>query len=378
MLGNFVTQPQGYKAFIPDRFPPKNELVFGSKVHLMNAEATLALGKLDGVAQLIPDISFFTLMYVRKEAVLSSNIEGTKATMNDSLKADIKITEGVPRDVENIIHYIDAMNYGVKRFIDMPLTLRVIKELHNELMQDIQEGVGKTPGEFRTSQNWIGGTRPDNASFVPPPPHELSRSLSDLEKFINESQSYPPLIKTALMHAQFETIHPFLDGNGRTGRLLITLMLCYDKVLEYPILYLSEYFKRNRDTYFDHLSNYHNKGGIEAWVLFFLEGVRDVATQATTMSKQIVELREQDMSKAHALGGKQAPSAIKLLIGLYGQPIVDIATVQTITGLSRPAANGIVQKFIDIGILKQTDESVTYGRQFSYNKYLNLFSGETS
>jgi Fic family protein len=155
-------------------------------------------------------------------------------------------------------------------------------------------------------------------------------------------------------------------------------MLCYDKVLEYPILYLSEYFKRNRDTYFDHLSNYHNKGGIEAWVLFFLEGVRDVATQATTMSKQIVELREQDMSKAHALGGKQAPSAIKLLIGLYGQPIVDIATVQTITGLSRPAANGIVQKFIDIGILKQTDESVTYGRQFSYNKYLNLFSGETS
>lgn len=378
MLGNFVTQPQGYKAFIPDAFPPKDDLIFSSKVHLMNAEATLALGKLDGVAQLIPDINFFTLMYVRKEAVLSSNIEGTKATMNDSLKADIKITEGVPRDVENIIHYIDAMNYGIKRFIDMPLTLRVIKELHNELMTGTQEGIGKTPGEFRTSQNWIGGTRPDNANFVPPPPHELSRTLGDFEKFINQLQSYPPLIKTALMHAQFETIHPFLDGNGRTGRLLITLLLCYDKVLEYPILYLSEYFKRNRDTYFDHLSDYHNKGNIDAWVLFFLEGVRDVATQATTMSKQIVELREQDMSKAHALGGKQAPSAIRLLIGLYGQPIVDIVTVQSITGLSRPAANGLVQKFIDIGILKQTDESVTYGRQFSYHKYLDLFSGETA
>lgn len=378
MLGNFVTQPQGYKAFIPNDFPPKGDLIFSSKVHLMNAEATLALGKLDGVAQLIPDIDFFTLMYVRKEAVLSSNIEGTKATMNDSLKADIKITEGVPGDVENIIHYIDAMNYGIRRFIDTPLTLRVIKELHYELMTGTQEGIGKTPGVFRTSQNWIGGTRPDNANFVPPPPHELSRTLSDFEKFINQSQSYPPLIKTALMHAQFETVHPFLDGNGRTGRLLITLLLCYDKVLEYPILYLSEYFKRNRDTYFYHLSDYHNKGNIDAWVLFFLEGVRDVASQATIMSKQIVELREQDMSKAHALGGKQAPSAIKLLVGLYGQPIVDIVTVQSITGLSRPAANGLVQKFIDIGILKQTDESVTYGRQFSYHKYLDLFSGETA
>lgn len=374
ILGNFVTQPQGYKAFIPGDFPPKQMLSFSSEIHLANAEATLALGKLDGVAQLIPDVDFFTLMYVRKEAVLSSNIEGTKATMNDSLKADIKITEGVPRDVENIVHYIDAMNYGVKRFKDMPLTLRVIRELHHELMNGTTEGYGKTPGDIRKTQNWIGGTRPDNAGFVPPPPHELSRSLGDFENFVNTAQPYPPLIKTALMHAQFETIHPFLDGNGRTGRLLVTLLLCYDKVLEYPILYLSEYFKRHRDTYFERLSDYHNKENIDEWVLFFLEGVKDVATQATLMSKQIVALREQDMAKAHSMGGKQAPSAIKLLTGLYGQPIVDIVTVQSITGLSRPAANGLVQKFVDIGILKQTDESVTYGRQFNYSHYLNLFS----
>lgn len=375
-IGNFVQQPAGYKAFIPGDFPPKNLIDLSPKVQLLNAEATLALGKLDGVAQLIPDIDFFTFMYVRKEAVLSSNIEGTKATMHDALKADIKITEGVPRDVENIIHYIDAMNYGIKRFKSMPLTLRVIKEIHRELMNGTAEGAGKTPGEFRQTQNWIGGTRPDNADFVPPPPHELGRALSDFEKFINAPQQYPPLIKAALMHAQFETIHPFLDGNGRTGRLLLTLQLCYDKALEYPILYLSEYFKRNRDVYFSRLSGYHNKGEVERWIEFFLEGVRDVAITALETSKQIVKLREKHMNQIHMLGGKQAPSAVKLLLELYKQPIVDIASVQRMTSLSRPAANSLVQKFVDRDILRQTDESATYGRQFSYNEYLSLFSEE--
>lgn len=372
-IGNFVQQPQGYKAFVPHAFPPDETIVFLPEIHKLNSEATLALGKLDGVAQLIPDIDFFTFSYVRKEATLSSNIEGTKATMHDALKAEIKITEGVPRDVENILHYIDAVNYGVDRLKKMPLTLRVIRELHKELMEGTQEGIGKTPGEFRKSQNWIGGTRPDNADFVPPPPHELLATLGDFEKFANNPQIYPPLIKAALMHAQFETIHPFLDGNGRTGRLLITLQLCNDKVLEYPILYLSEYFKRNRDTYFSRLSDYHNKGNIERWVEFFLEGVKEVAKQATDVSKAIVTLREHDLQKVMALGGKQAPNASKLLLGLYRQPIVDIATVQSITGLSRPAANALVQKFIEIGILNQTDETVTYGREFGYAKYLKLF-----
>lgn len=372
-VGNFVQQPQGFKAFIPDEFPPKVELQFSSKVYLANDKATLALGKLDGVAQLIPNIDYFISTYIQKEATLSSNIEGTKATMNDALRAGIDITENVPDDVENIFSYVKAVNYGFARIKDMPPTLRVIRELHKELMLYTKEGVGKTPGDFRKTQNWIGGTRPDNADFVPPPPHELGRALGDFEKFINTPQPYPPLIQAALMHAQFETIHPFLDSNGRTGRLLVTLMLHHQKVLEYPILYLSEYFKRHRDTYFDRLADYHNKGDVERWVIFFLEGIAEIATEATEVSKKIVKLRESDMTKAHSLGGKQAKTAIKLLHGLFKQPIIDVATAQKITGLSRPAANALVKKFVDVGILRQVDETDTYGRQFIYPEYLILF-----
>jgi Fic family protein len=310
---------------------------------------------------------------VQKEATLSSNIEGTKATMHDALRAGIDLTENVPDDVENIFSYIKAVNYGFDRIEAMPLTLRVIREIHRELMQFTKEGIGKTPGEFRTTQNWIGGTRPDNADFVPPPPRELSHALSDFEKFVNNPQQYPPLIQAALMHAQFETIHPFLDGNGRTGRLLVTLQLHYKGVLEHPILYLSEYFKRHRDTYFDRLADYHNKGDIERWVLFFLDGIAEVAVEATEVSKKVVALREKHMTLTHSLGGKQAKTAIKLLQGLYKQPIIDVATTQKITELSRPAANALVKKFVDIGILQQVDESDTYGRQFVYTDYLVLF-----
>lgn len=372
-LGHLVQQPQGFKAYIPDKFPPKKPLDLSSKVYLANDKATLALGKLDGVAQLIPDIDYFISTYAQKEASLSSNIEGTKATMHDALRAGIDMTEDIPDDVENIISYMRAINHGFSRAKEMPLTLNVIKELHQQLMQFTKEGIGKTPGEFRKTQNWIGGTRPDNADFVPPPPHELMRTLGDLENFINTPQPYPPLIVAALMHAQFETIHPFLDGNGRTGRLLVTLQLRHQEVLAYPILYLSEYFRRHRDTYFDRLADYHNKGDVERWLLFFLEGIAEIAAEATEVSKKVVTLRERDMTKAHSLGGKQAKTAIKLLHGLYKQPIVDVATVEKITGLSRPAANALVKKFTDIEILRQVDETDTYGRQFVYTEYLVLF-----
>lgn len=373
MIGKFVTQPAGFKAFIPETFPPATPLALALQTQIVAADATLALGKLDGIAQLIPDINFFIYMYVRKEATLSSNIEGTKATMHDSLKADINITEGVPRDVENILHYIQAVKYGLDRLQNMALLLRVIRELHEQLMGGTMESIGKMPGEFRKTQNWIGGTRPDNADFVPPPVHELNRALGDFEKFLNQQQAYPPLICAALMHAQFETIHPFLDGNGRTGRLLITLYLCRQKVLEYPILYLSEYFKRHRDTYFARLSGYHNRGKVNEWLEFFLEGVSVVAQEATEVSKQIVAIRDKDMTKVYSLGGKQAPTALLLLKGLYSQPIVDVAATEEMTGLSRPAANQLIKKFVELEILKQTDESVSYGRHFAYREYIDLF-----
>lgn len=377
MIGNFVTQPEGFKAFIPETFPPATPLALTLQTQIVAADATLALGKLDGIAQLIPDIDFFIYMYVRKEATLSSNIEGTKATMHDSLKADINITEGVPRDVENILHYIQAVKYGLDRLQNMPLLLRVIRELHEQLMGGTTEGIGKTPGEFRKTQNWIGGTRPDNADFVPPPVHELNRALGDFEKFLNQQQAYPPLICAALMHAQFETIHPFLDGNGRTGRLLITLYLCRQKVLEYPILYLSEYFKRHRDTYFARLWGYHNKGEVNEWLEFFLKSVSVVAREAIEVSTQIVAIRNTDMTKIPSLGGKQTPTALRLLKGLYSQPIVDAAASEEMTGLSRPAANQLIKKFVELGILKQTDESVSYGRQFAYQEYIDLFAQHT-
>lgn len=372
-VGNFVQQPQGYKAFIPNDFPPKKMITFSPDVYLANDKAILMLGKLDGMAQIIPDVSFFLSMYVQKEAALSSNIEGTKATMHDAIRAVVSPSDSIPDDVENIFSYIEAVKYGFGQVRKNPITLRVIRDLHEKLMAGTQEGVGKTPGEFRKTQNWIGGTRPDSADFVPPPPHELNKALADVEKFINLPQPYSPLIKAALLHAQFETIHPFLDGNGRTGRLLIALQLHHDKMLEYPVLYLSEYFKRHRDVYFDRLSDYHNKGEVERWVLFFLEGVTSIAEEAIQVSKKLVALREKDMTLAHSLGGKQAKTAIKLLEGLFGQPIVDVAKVEEITGLSRPAANALVKKFVDIGILRQVDETDTYGRQFVYIEYLTLF-----
>lgn len=372
-LGNFVQQPQGYKAFIPGDFPPKKPLIFSSQVYLANDRATLMLGKLDGMAQLIPDIGFFLSTYIQKEAALSSNIEGTKATMHDAFRANVNMSEDIPDDVENIFSYIEAIKYGFKEVNQSPLTLRVIRKLHEKLMANTREGIGKTPGEFRKTQNWIGGTRPDNADFVPPPPHELNRALGDIEKFLNIPQPYSPLIKAALLHAQFETTHPFLDGNGRTGRLLIALQLHHDKVLEYPVLYLSDYFKRHRDTYFDRLSGYHNKGEIERWVLFFLEGVTTIAEEAIQVSKKLVALRDKDMTKAYSLGGKQAKTAIKLLEGLYGSPIVDVAKVEEITGLSRPAANALVKKFVDLEILRQAETPKNYGRTFAYVEYLILF-----
>ena len=221
-LGRFVNQPTGYKAFVPAVFPPRDPILFNSLTAELDAKATLAVGKLDGITQLLPDLDFFIFMYVRKEAALSSEIEGTKATMSDSIRAEIEMTKDIPEDVDRILHYIKAMNYGLKRLRTLPLSLRLIREVHKTLLEGTGDAFGKTPGEFRRSQNWIGGASLQTAKFVPPPVSEISRTLNDLEKFMHDKSEFSPLVKTALLHAQFETIHPFLDGNGRAGRLLVT------------------------------------------------------------------------------------------------------------------------------------------------------------
>jgi len=342
----------------------------------MHVHATLRLGKLDGITQLLPDLDFFIFMYVRKEAALSSEIEGTRATMIDSLDAEVNTaTRNLPKDVDRILHYIEAMNYGLKRLNEFPLSLRLIREVHKMLIEGTIDEPGKTPGEFRVSQNWLGGTSPKNARYVPPPVDEMHRSLDDLEEFLHKRDAIPPLVKTGLSHAQFETIHPFLDGNGRTGRLLITFYLCQQGILEKPVLYLSEYFMRHREAYFDALSAYHDKGEVVPWLNFFFEGVATVAERAIETARSIEKLRERDMAKVQALG-RRAKVADRVLKELYKLPIVNVSKVQEWTGQSRQSANNLVNALVEAGILEQRDKEEKYARTFWYKRYLDLFTKE--
>ena len=375
-IGNFVQQPAGFKAFVPSKFPPAKTFDFSSLTESLHARAAFFLGKLDGITQLLPDLDFFIFMYVRKEAALSSEIEGTQATMSDAIRAEVEITKDLPPDVDRILHYISAMNYGLKRLEKLPLSLRLIREVHNVLLESTGDAPGKTPGDFRMSQNWIGGGSPQTARFVPPPVYEMNRALDDLEKFMHAKNDIPPLIKTALLHAQFETIHPFLDGNGRAGRLLITFYLCHHGALERPVLYLSEFFKKNRSAYFDLLEGYHNKGEVEPWVNFFLDGVAQVSEGAVTTSQKINQLREEDMLKIQGLGSRRAKAGLIVLRKLYELPIMNVRKVEEWTGLSRPAANTLVRELVDRGVLVQRNRKTTYGRDFEYKRYLELFTKE--
>jgi len=376
-IGNLVKQTAGYTAFIPGEFPPVQPIILNSKTQSLHARAALMVGKLDGITQLLPDLDFFIFMYIRKEASRSSEIEGTKATMVDVMKTEAELGSKLPEDVDRIIHYIKAMNYGLKRIESLPLSLRFIREVHKVLLEGTMDAPGKTPGEFRTSQNWIGGGSPSTASFVPPPPTEMISALGDLEKFLHSEDEYPPLIKAALVHAQFETIHPFLDGNGRTGRLLTTFYLCKLGILERPVLYLSDYFLNNKRAYYDALNSYHSEeGDISELLDFFLDGIAIISTEAIEVSKKINQLKQRDTVKIQSLG-RRAKSGMTLLENLYKLPIISVKKVEEWTGLSRPQANELVQKFIELGLLEQRDESVQYAREFRYEDYLKLFTEET-
>ncbi|PIP22982.1 MAG: cell filamentation protein Fic [Candidatus Nealsonbacteria bacterium CG_4_8_14_3_um_filter_39_7] len=376
-LGKFISQPQGFKAFTPNPFPPKGGFDFDPKILKKNDEATRLLGKLDGITKLLPDADFFLLMYLRKDAASSSQIEGTMATMIDAIEAEAKIIENVPEDVDDILHYIKALNYGIKRMKgdNFPLALRFIKELHKELLDKARSTHFSDPGEFRKSQNWIGGTRPDNARFVPPPVEDMNRAISDLENFINKEDTVPVAIKAGLIHAQFETIHPFLDGNGRTGRMLITFYLWKEGFLEKPVLFLSAYFKKHQKIYYEKLFAYHN-GGVEDWIDFFLDGVIEIANEAINIVGKITYLRQNDMGKVHTLGKRASESAMIVIPKLYAQPIVNNAIIQKWTGFTRAGAQRVIDRFIDIGILIPKDKNVTYGQSYVYKKYLDMFTVE--
>ena len=370
-IGKYIKQIEGYKAFIPEKFPPKNLSFQGERLIQLLSTSSLSLGKLDGLTKLVPDIDFFIFMYIKKEATLSSQIEGTKAQLTDALHAEIERAPELPPDVDDILHYIEAMNIGLNELKNIPLSLRLIKKIHQVLLTEARSTFFPYPGEFRKTQNWIMGTNPNNARFVPPPPDYVTLAMTDLEKFFYSYRNIPILIKIGLIHAQFETIHPFIDGNGRTGRLLITLYLCQEKLLERPVLYLSEYLKKNRDLYFAKLDEYR-KGNVFLWLEFFLEGVGKVAKEAIETSNKIIELREKDLQKIMKLG-KGTKNAIKLLKNLYKLPIINVKKVQEFTGLSREGANRLVKKFVKLDLLVPKEKEKKYRRIFIYKEYLRLF-----
>ena len=280
-----------------------NDGGFSPAIFRKDSQATRLLGKLDGITKLLPDADFFLLMYLRKDAAASSQIEGTVATMVDAIEAEVKVSEKIPADVDDILHYIKALNYGMRRVTkgNFPMALRLVRELHKELMHKALAMQYSDPGEFRKSQNWIGGSRPDNARFVPPPPAEMLVSLGELENFIHAEDNIPTVIKAGLIHAQFETIHPFLDGNGRTGRMLITFYLWKEHFLEKPVLFLSSYFKKHQTEYYERLADYHNSK-ISDWIDFFLDGVIEIANEAIDIVDKITLRREKDMAKIQSLG----------------------------------------------------------------------------
>lgn len=374
-IGRLKEQKKGFKVFIPAPFPPKGGFEFDAKILKKNDEATRLLGKLDGITKLLPDVDFFLSMYLRKDAASSSQIEGTMATMIDAIEAEVQPSANIPEDVDDILHYIKALNYGMKRVKedDFPMALRFVRELHKQLMDKARATHYSDPGEFRKSQNWIGGTRPDNARFVPPPVEEMRVALGDLEKFMHAKDNILTPIKAALIHAQFETIHPFLDGNGRTGRMIIAFYLWKEGYLEKPVLFLSSYFKKHQKIYYERLFGYHF-GEVSAWVDFFLDGVIEIAGEAIDIVGKITVLREKDMLKIQTLGKRSSESAALVLPKLYEQPIVNVATIQKWTGFSRAGSQTVINRFIDMGILMPKDKDVKYGQTYIYKKYTDIFA----
>ena len=334
------------------------------------------LGRLDGSVQTLPDPNMFVLMYVRKEAVLSSQIEGTQSSLNDVLEAEAQILDPArPSDVAEVINYIHAMNYGLEQLAVLPVSTRLIRQIHQRLLEGVRGGVSN-PGELRRSQNWIGpgGCSLNDATFVPPPPGDVPAALTDLERFLHDQNPMPPLLKIGIAHAQFETIHPFLDGNGRVGRLLITFLLCERDILKLPVLYLSHYFKLYRSEYYDALQSVRDNGDWEGWLKFFMRGVAEVADEATDTARDIVGLRESHRALIIDQFGRVAGNGLRLLETLYSRPIVTVAEVASVSGTSFTAANDLVARFVDAGVLREATGN-SRNRKFRYDPYVALFSG---
>jgi len=372
--GRYLHQTGGYEAFLPEPLPPPG-LDLDRGLAVLLSDAHHALGRLDGIARAVPDRNLFLFTYIRREAVLSSQIEGTQASLMDVLEYEASLREpGRSGDVLEILNYVDAVDYGLRRLDTLPVSRALLCEVHGVLMRGVRGGEpGKTPGEFRRSQNWIGGSSPANALYVPPPHTEVDAAFSELERFLHDrTGEIPPLVRIGLAHAQFESIHPFLDGNGRLGRLLIAFWLSEEGLLRDPLLYLSLYFKEHRQTYYDLLQETRTSGDWRRWLAFFLEGVARVAREASETAARIHALREELREQLQA-SGRRSTNSLILLDQLFRQPGVTVATVQRIIASSQPTALSLTNQFVDLGILNETTGR-RRNRVFFFSKYLAMFS----
>lgn len=376
--GVFVAQNPGspgeYRAFIPNPLPPDPPLELAGELQEAESWATLALGRLDGGMRYLPDPNLFLYMYVRKEAVLSSQIEGTQSTLSDLLLFEKESAPSVPTsDVTEVSGYVRALNHGVARLEVLPPSVRLIREIHRELVTGTRGG-DKAPGEIRSSQNWIGGSMPGNAHFVPPPPHVVGELLSNLEKFLNDTPSRTrPLLKAGLAHAQFETIHPFLDGNGRIGRLLITLILVAENVLQAPLLYLSLHFKEHKAEYYERLQRVRTHGEWEKWLLFFFSGVARVAEQASDKVQAITTLFDGHRTAVMASGARGGTTALRVHEQAKQDAIVSIPELAKALSLSQPTVSQAIATLVSLGILKEVTGRLR-DRKFMYTDYVRLLS----
>jgi len=365
------------EAFLPDPLPPAPPLVFEGALQQALEPALLALGRLDSLSTLLPDTALFLYAYVRKEAVLSSRIEGTQSSLSDLLLFELDEAPGVPLDdVVEVSNYVAALDHGLARLrAGFPLSNRLIREIHGVLLSR-GRGSGKAPGEFRRSQNWVGGTRPGNAVFVPPPHPLLPDCMGALERFLHgEGASLPVVVRAGLAHVQFETLHPFLDGNGRVGRLLVALLLCHAGILREPLLYLSLYFKQNRAAYYAHLDAVRREGDWEAWLVFFLEGVRETAEGAVATAQRLVALFAADRARI-VPKGRRAGSALRVHEALKARPLASMHEVCTRSGLSFPAAASAMDLLVELEVARELTGK-RRNRVFAYERYLAILNEGT-
>lgn len=376
--GFFMNSAVGYKSFVPAKLPPNPPIQYDDELQGLLSLADRKLGRLDGVTQILPNPELFVAMYVKKEAVLSSQIEGTQASFVDVLSTEYNQADDQRHDdVKEVINYVDAMNWGLEQLASFPLSLRLIRNIHARLIHNTH-GANKNPGEFRTSQNWIepAGCTLNTAAFVPPTVPDMNVALGDLELFIHQEDFIPALVKIAMIHAQFETIHPFLDGNGRMGRLLITFWLCQQNILTKPLLYLSFYFKKNRAEYYDRLMAVRKNGDWENWIKFFLRGIAEVSDEATESARAILKIKEDATNALYKKDGTNS-NYQRLLNYLFEQPFIKRSDVEQYLDVSNPTAGSILEVFCQMNILVDCTPDKARNKMYAFGKYLDILNSGT-